>query len=310
MRVGSSFSTSSQKGFPVSKNHLSAASLLLALAGGMLSPSSASGQVLASFENSLSSSTGVNWEGDWTASPQYTTVGATEGTSAWAISHGTGWSFGAILKAGIPLAQLVAAHDFMLIDVTTTDVGVAGDGWSPAWRQVIPIFNASQGGWQQNSFDVGVAGDDGGSLTETVILDLATTGIKANAQAYLDTNGDYWELFIAMQGGNQGVVQAGNYATADGGVNAADYTTYRDELGATVLANETVTLGIVDPADYDEWKLNFGNDYSRITTIIDNIRFANASAASVSAAAVPEPASVLLTLGTVVGMALVRRRAR
>ena len=49
-----------------------------------------------------------------------------------------------------------------------------------------------------------------------------------------------------------------------GAVDAADYTVWRDHLGATLgangyqLPNEGATLGTVSVADYNQWKLNFG----------------------------------------------------
>lgn len=53
-----------------------------------------------------------------------------------------------------------------------------------------------------------------------------------------------------------------------GAVDAADYTVWRDHLGATLAANgyqlpnEGATLGSVSVADYNQWKLNFGNPHS------------------------------------------------
>jgi hypothetical protein len=279
-------------------------------------------QVVGTFENNLSSSVGVNWDGPGIPSATYTTVGATDGTTALAIHHSPTWSIQAFLKGGVPLAQDVASHDFLVIDVTTQDDGVGGDGWSPAWRQLITVFNSSSGGWQQFDNNYAVASDDGGSLTQTVILDLnsipsgGTTTIKQNAQAYLDavaanTQGTYWELFLPMQGGDQGTpVKAGDYSD-NSVVNAADYVSWRNSLSGGSLTNETVSPGTVDAADYAEWRSHFGTDYTLITTIIDNVRFANAGAGSgsLSAGGVPEPSSMVLALAF--GLALSGcRRAR
>jgi hypothetical protein len=265
-------------------------------------------QVIGSFENNLSSSVGVNWDGPGIPNATYTTIGATDGNTALAIHHAPAWNIQVFLKGNVPLAQDVVSHDFLLVDVTTQDNGVGGDGWSPAWRQLITVFNSSSGGWQQSDNNYAVASDDGGFLTQTVILDLVASGIKANAQAYLDavaanTQGTYWELFLPMQGGDQGTpVKAGDYSD-NSVVNAADYVTWRNSLGAATLANETVSPGTVDAADYAEWRSHFGTDYSLITTIIDNVRFANAGAGSgsLSAGGVPEPSSIVLAL--VLGLA-------
>jgi hypothetical protein len=76
---------------------------------------------------------------------------------------------------------------------------------------------------------------------------------------------------------------AGDYNN-DGIVSAADYTVWRNNLGAAALPfNETASLGIVDEADYQIWKDNFG------ATLENN---GGGSANN----AVPEPASIVLLL--------------
>jgi hypothetical protein len=264
-------------------------------------PTFSAAQPVSSFENNLSSTVGATWEGPGIPGSEFVNVGATDGASALAIHHPTGWNIQAILKGGMQLAQQAATHDFLLIDATTADLGVAGDGWSPSWRQIFVVFNSNQGGWQQTQLDFPVASDDGGSSTTTIILDLAASGVKANAQAFVDAGAQpntWWELFLPMQGGDQGTaIKAGDYA-ADDKVTAADYVNWRNNVGGTSLTNETVSLGSVDAEDYTEWKAHFGKDYTLITTIIDNVRFANAGAGagSLSASAAPEPSSALLAL--------------
>ena len=64
-------------------------------------------------------------------------------------------------------------------------------------------------------------------------------------------------------------------------VDAADYTTYRDNLGAAengIVLGGNGSGGIVDQADYLLWKASFGG------------------AAIGAVAAVPEPTAVLLQL--------------
>jgi hypothetical protein len=290
----------------------SAATIMAALISWIFGAGPAFGQqsLLSGFEQSLSSTAGASWEGDWTVSPDYTATGATEGSFALAVHHSPTWNTtGTVLRGGLPLAQAVAQHDFMQIDMTTTDLGTAGDGWSPAWRQVFAVFNSNQGGWQQNQLDFPVAGDDGGSLTQTVTLDLASTGIKANAQAFVNSGGGantYWELFLVFQGADQGVaIKAGDY-NDDNVVNAADYTVWRDHLGGTSLTNETVSPGIVDAADYTEWQAHFNVDYTKITTIMDNIRFANAGSASLATSSVPEPSTLILAFVAALSLSATR----
>lgn len=269
----------------------------------------AQSQLISSFEQNLSSSVGANWEGAGVTPPTYVTTGATDGTYALSIAHPTGWTIEATLNGGMPFAQAVAQHDFLLIDVTTTDLGIGGDGWSPSWRQIFIIFNSNKGGWMQtpqSQIDVPVAADDGMSSTQTLVFDLVASGVKANAQAYVDAGGGegaYWQLFLPMQGGDQGTgVKAGDYNN-DSNVNAADFVTWRDALaGGGTLVNETASPGVVDMADYTEWRGHFGNNYALITTIIDNVRLANAGAGAggLSASAIPEPSSVLLALVAVI----------
>ena len=81
----------------------------------------------------------------------------------------------------------------------------------------------------------------------------------------------------------------------DGTVNAADYTVWRDNLGATIaLPNEGVSSGVVDQADYDFWKLHYGE-----------VALGSGGA---SAAAVPEPAAALLgMIGLVLSLTLRRK---
>ena len=103
--------------------------------------------------------------------------------------------------------------------------------------------------------------------------------MKADAQAFVNSGGGegtYWELLLPMTAATKALpVKAGDYGPADNFVNAADYVTWRNNVGGTTLANETVSLGSVDAEDYAEWRAHFGNNYTQITTIIDNVRFAN-----------------------------------
>ena len=51
----------------------------------------------------------------------------------------------------MPLAQAVASHDFLLFDVTTTDLGSPAMDGRPPDRIMWPIVlsTQSQGGWHQ-----------------------------------------------------------------------------------------------------------------------------------------------------------------
>src|SRR4051812_10344802 len=78
-------------------------------------------QLLGGFEQTLASTAGgAPFDGQWTAPPDYTTSGVTEGSRALALHHATDWvTDGFKLSGGMALAQQTAAHDFLQFDVTT-----------------------------------------------------------------------------------------------------------------------------------------------------------------------------------------------
>lgn len=86
----------------------------------------------------------------------------------------------------------------------------------------------------------------------------------------------------------------------DGFVNIADYTVWRDNLGATEgnLLSGNGDGGTIGASDYSLWKTHFGDS-------------AGAGAiGAAGAAAVPEPSSVVLLVGIVAGALALRRRVR
>jgi hypothetical protein len=87
---------------------------------------------------------------------------------------------------------------------------------------------------------------------------------------------------------------AGDY-NKDGVVDASDYTVWADSLGqaGTGLAADGDGNGVIEQADYNIWKTNFG------TSLVG---------AGGDAAAVPEPAALVLFLGMVVVGTLVRQK--
>jgi hypothetical protein len=94
---------------------------------------------------------------------------------------------------------------------------------------------------------------------------------------------------------------AGDY-NADGVVDAADYTTWRDNLGASAgtLPNDIDGV-VIGPAQYNTWKHNFG-------ATLGSGAGSGSAEASRSLAAVPEPASWLL-LASMVTLGLLGQRA-
>lgn len=265
--------------------------------------------LLAGFENTLATSNGnavvKHTELVNPTQFKFVTTGATEGSTALEITHPGNWLSDIQIDgvAGpLPLAQLTAQSTTLAMDVTTSDLGVAGDGLYIGWRQVFIIFNGSVGGWQQTQIDFPVAGDDGSSFTTTVELDL-TASIAANA-AQVAANG-HWQIWLVFQGVDNGPIQ-GDYNN-DGSVDAADYTVWRNNVGGSELTNETVSPGSVDTEDYQEWKNHFAPGPHRIKTTIDNIRFLGGPGAA-AATNVPEPSTLMLVLLT--SAACYRKRRR
>ncbi|QDU88870.1 hypothetical protein Pla175_22540 [Pirellulimonas nuda] len=103
----------------------------------------------------------------------------------------------------------------------------------------------------------------------------------------LSVSGNDLILSLAGAGGTPG-----DY-NEDGVVDAADYTTWRDNLGSTTALPNDGGLGTpIGSSQYDLWRSNFGNP--------------GVGALATGSAAVPEPSAViLLGLG---GLLLVRRR--
>jgi hypothetical protein len=86
------------------------------------------------------------------------------------------------------------------------------------------------------------------------------------------------------------VVLAGDY-NQDGTVGIEDYTVWRDLLGGAWLPNETASLGIVDHADYDAWKANFGATAGGGS---GSVHHGGSSTGAAPSRGVPEPVSLLL----------------
>ena len=116
----------------------------------------------------------------------------------------------------------------------------------------------------------------------------------------------------------------------NGAVDIADYTTWRDHLGATTAGGYTLmhefgqSTGIVDAADYNFWKSRYGDKqvpqyvefifelYTQGPAVyhIDNVRLftPGGGSGSLSGGSVPEPGTSLLALIALGGMAAIRRQ--
>ncbi|WP_442482122.1 PEP-CTERM sorting domain-containing protein [Aeoliella sp. SH292] len=123
------------------------------------------------------------------------------------------------------------------------------------------------------------------TLSNTAVLPLGTgynTAVDGqDLEFYVNTTGTA-ELFLPGR-----VVYVGGTAELfgdynnDGTVNLADYTVWRDNLGAASLTNEdpSASPGVVNAIDYQVWKSNFGE---------------SSSGSLVGSTSVPEPSGLLL----------------
>jgi hypothetical protein len=84
-------------------------------------------------------------------------------------------------------------------------------------------------------------------------------------------------------------------------VNAADYTSWRNNLGGpddALLNRNPENSGPINSDDYDFWKANYGNTAGSGT-----------SAGSILVGAVPEPATLLMAVSACIAMSIMRRRS-
>ncbi len=107
-----------------------------------------------------------------------------------------------------------------------------------------------------------------------------TIGLYRDA-GLIEGNGVAGAITVQTEAGGQ---PAGDY-NADGVVDAADYTVYRDNIGAAGLPN-SAGLGVVGPQHYDLFASNYGSASSLITVV-------TAGLPSV-AVSLPEPGTVAM----------------
>jgi hypothetical protein len=168
------------------KKHLRLTSLLATAVVGaaLVAPGAAHAQTLISgFEGDLSTSLGPSWTSGLTKS--FGASGATQGSQAVALTHGTGWTQDFSLDGGPALAALIAGSATFEVDVTTPA--------TTAWRQMFVVMQGAGQGWSQHQFDLAAG------ATSTAVLNLVSTGIRANAAA-----GDkgWWQIYLIFQGGD------------------------------------------------------------------------------------------------------------
>lgn len=179
----------------------------------------------------------------------------------------------------------------------TTLAGVAGVPWAtadvfsnPAWSTAAIL---ASGTFATNSTPGFLVGGNNLGKVFTTLGDIDTAGTQSSFAGTTITT---------TVRTNLNVTNIGDY-NGDGTVNAADYTVWRNTLGATGVTPASGAdgsgNGIIDPADYDVWKHNFG---------------AVAGSGAGSGVAVPEPATGILAAIAVISVVFsfgnaVRRRS-
>jgi len=168
----------------------------------------------------------------------------------------------------------------------TLEIEVGGTGMGQYDQLVVEGETTLGGTLQVVPVDLG-GGEYEPALGDTLVLVASQNGFGEQMFDDFDlpqlAAGLSWKLSTDAMTLSLSVVEAlaGDYNN-DGIVDAADYTVWRNNLGAAALPfNETASPGIVDEADYQAWKENFG---------------AMSESGAASTSAVPEPTGVVLLL--------------
>ncbi|MEM6691004.1 MAG: PEP-CTERM sorting domain-containing protein [Planctomycetota bacterium] len=157
----------------------------------LLAPSATQAAVvLGSFEGDLSSPYAAEWTVPGNVSTAYVGYGATEGANGIEITKGGGWGNMLVLNGGNPLAQDLASHDVLSLDVSVP-AGLNGDGGS--WAQAIVVLQGDGMGYTQVQDSSGVSVD--GSIV-TITADLSSITL---------TSSSTWsQLILINQGADDG----------------------------------------------------------------------------------------------------------
>ena len=167
------------------------------------------------------------------------------GTSAGMLKVGGNYTQNAGATLAVEIGGTLAEENFDVLEIAgtaslegTLDVALI-DSYTPAINEQFTILSASSIG---GSLSLG--GSDGGSFNLTQV---GSTLVLEFIGGTAGTTGDYND---------------------DGTVDAADYTTWRDNLGTNnALANDPIG-GTIGQSQYTQWKDNFGSTASSLATAI------------------------------------------
>jgi hypothetical protein len=181
-------------------------------------------------------------------------------------------------------------------DIASGELGFASlEGYPLANGIHIEWFFASE-----NTVEISVFSPDGSTLLGPTFIDEIEQGIASIEGFRFNLYDSEQTMTITDFVVEEVVAVPGDY-NGNFVVDAADYTIWRDSLGATgtgLAADGTgpaldgIPDGVVDSSDFNFWKANFGN---------------SSGSGSASAGAVPEPSSFALG-GMVLAFGAVRRR--
>jgi hypothetical protein len=306
-------------------------------------PTFAAVKVIGDFEGNMTSGyEGVDWAtgSGITVPVEFISIndpdyvgGVTHGEQALLFTTPRAWS--AVngdtflqIYPGEALLNDTADFPYLMFDVTTLGDPTTPDE-GPVWRQVFSIFNGSMLGWydsnpdNDNQHDFPVVGSADPSRTETIVVDmtgpdpaehgddknflnLRSQAIRTDHTDGTPIDGLYWGMHFVFQGDNNPPL----VNETDTFQVVIDNMRFCSDLACTPSTAPTGDYnndGVVDAADYVVWRKNDINGQQGYDDW--RVNFGSTAGLGSGAAAVPEPASIVLALASLlISGVLLRRR--